>query len=1169
MPPGFVHLHVHSEYSLLDSTIRVGELVAACARAGMPAVALTDQANLFALVKFYRAAEAAGIKPIAGCDLWLADAADPAQPQRLVVLCQNDRGYRNLSQLLSRAYAELRHGERALVQAAWLEALGEGLIVLAGQHSDVGRALLAGNDDAAHERAAWWRERFPERYYLEATRTARPGEEAFLAGGLELAAALDLPVVASNDVRFLARDDFEAHEARVCIHAGRVLADPRRPREYSPDQYLKTPAEMARTFADLPELLDNAVELARRCNLEMSFGHYALPAFPAPAGQDLAGYIRTQARAGLAQRLAARPLAPGFSREDYASRLETELDVIIGMEFPGYFLIVADFIGWARNNGVPVGPGRGSGAGSLVAFSLGITDLDPLRYGLLFERFLNPERVSMPDFDVDFCMEGRDRVIEYVADRYGRDRVSQIITYGTMAAKAVLRDTGRVLGMPYGQVDRIAKLIPRMPLDLSLEDALGRSEKARREPDRVVGEFRALYEEDEEARQLVDLALKLEDLTRNAGKHAGGVVIAPGPLHEFAPLYSDGGEGVVTQFDKDDVEAVGLVKFDFLGLRTLTIIDRAQAAINARRAAAGEAPLDVAALPLDDPAVFDLLRRARTVAVFQLESRGMQGMLKDARPDCFEDIIALVSLYRPGPMDLIPSYCARKQGREAIEYPDPRVEPILKETYGIMVYQEQVMQMAQIIGGYSLGGADLLRRAMGKKKVEEMVRHRATFREGAARNGLEQARADAIFDLMEKFAGYGFNKSHAAAYALVSYQTAWLKAHYPAEFMAAVLSADMDNTDKVVTFLAEARALGLAVLPPDIQSSGFEFNAIEPGTIRYGLGAVKGVGRGAIENLVTTRRDGGPFADLGDFCRRVDSSRLNKRVLEALILSGALDALAPTRASLMAQLPEAMRAAEQQARDAQAGQNDMFGAASPAVATLVLPVVPEWPIAQRLAGERDTLGHYLSGHPTDAWRDLLADVTTCPAGEIDRHFRPPQREGRSRYADLQPFVLAGAVSALRKQGDSRAFASVEDFSGRFEAVLYRETWQEFGALLTRDAILVFEGGLGVDEFTGGYQMRVQAVSTIEAACERRARVLRLRLNGVQPDFIPRLQHALADHRGGTTPVRLAYRNATGQGEIELGSEWRVRASPALRQALQSLDGVLAADIVFGQSRGEG
>ncbi|MET0229523.1 MAG: DNA polymerase III subunit alpha, partial [Rhodanobacteraceae bacterium] len=1048
MSAEFIHLHVHSEYSLIDSTIRVGDLVAACAGAGMPAVALTDQSNLFALVKFYKAAEAAGIKPIAGCDLWVADHEGRAQPHRLTVLCQNREGYLNLSRLLSRAYAEGRHGDLAIVDLEWLDAANAGLIALAGRESEIGRLILGGRDDYARARADRMRARFPDRFYLEAARTHRPNEDVFLEGALALAETLDLPVVASNDVRFLARDDFEAHEARVCIHAGRVLADPKRPREYSADQYLKTPAEMAALWSDLPELVENSVELAKRCNLELSFGKYFLPAFPVPSEHTLDSFIRASAREGLESRLAKHPPAAGFTREDYDERLVLELDVIVQMGFPGYFLIVADFINWAKQHDIPVGPGRGSGAGSLVAYALGITDLDPLRYDLLFERFLNPERVSLPDFDVDFCMDRRDEVIDYVAAKYGRDRVSQIITYGTMAAKAVLRDTGRVLGMPYGQVDRIAKLLPKVPLDLSLEDALGRSDKSRKEPDRVVGEFRQLYATDEEVKELVDLALKLEDLTRNAGKHAGGVVIAPGPLSDYAPLFSEGGgEGLVTQFDKDDVEAVGLVKFDFLGLRTLTIIDWAVKAINAKRSTRGESPVDIAALPTDDPGSYALLKRCQTTAVFQLESRGMRDLVKKLQPDTFEDIIALVALFRPGPLQsgMVDDFIARKHGRADVSYPHALLEPILKPTYGVIVYQEQVMQIAQVLAGYSLGGADLLRRAMGKKKPEEMAKQRVTFETGAAENGIEARVATSIFDLMEKFAEYGFNKSHSAAYALVAYQTAWLKAHYPAEFMAAVLSADMDNTDKVVNFLGEARTMQLTVQPPDINASNYMFEASDDRTIVYGLGAVKGVGRGAVESIVAARRSGGAFRDMPDFCRRVDAQKINKRVLEALILSGSMDALGPNRASLALQLPEAVRAAEQQARDAEAGQHDMFGAASAApVASTPLPTAPEWPIERKLAGERETLGHYLSGHPTDSWKMLIARIATSPIGDIDQHYKPlAPGERRGRFSD-QSYTIAGQVIAIRKRGDTMAFVQVEDWSGRVEVSLFREAAIEFG-----------------------------------------------------------------------------------------------------------------------------
>ncbi|OZB60292.1 MAG: DNA polymerase III subunit alpha [Lysobacterales bacterium 14-68-21] len=1180
MPARFVHLHLHSEYSLVDSTIRIKALVDGCVRAGMPAVALTDDSNMFALVKFYKACSAAGIKPIGGCDLWISAPDDP-RPWRLAVLCQDREGYLNLSRLVSRAWRDGQAGGKATVEAGWLTpAASHGLIALLGRESEVARIAVNQGVEAALAKLRPLARLFPDRLYLELTRCGREGEETWNTAALALATELDLPVIASNDVRFLKQDDFESHEARVCINQGRVLADPKRPRDYSDQQYLKSPEEMEALFADLPEALENTVELAKRCNLELSFGTYYLPDFPVPEGHDLASYIRELAREGLAERLAAAPLAEGKTLADYEARLERELDVIIEMGFPGYFLIVADFINWGKQNGIPVGPGRGSGAGSLVAWVLKITDLDPLQYDLLFERFLNPERVSMPDFDIDFCMDRRDEVIDYVARKYGRDHVSQIITYGSMAAKAVLRDSGRVLGMGYNAVDRIAKLIPARPLDLTLSDALGRSEKSKKEPDRVVKEFCDLYEQDEdEARPLIDLALSLENLTRNVGKHAGGVVIGPKPLTEFAPLYCEpGGGGVVTQYDKDDVEAVGLVKFDFLGLRTLTIIDWAVKAINARRATTGEEPLDISQLPIDDVPTYELLKRAQTVAVFQLESSGMQRMLKDARPDRFGDIVALVALYRPGPMDLIPSFVARKHGKEEVEYPDPRVEPILKETYGIMVYQEQVMQMAQIVGGYSLGGADLLRRAMGKKKPEEMVKHRAMFREGAAKDGLSAEKADQIFDLMEKFAGYGFNKSHAAAYALVSYQTAWLKAHYPAEFMAATISSDMDNTDKVVTFLTESKAIGLTVLPPDANASEYMFVAVEPKVIRYGLGAIKGVGQGACEAIVDERKRNGPYKDLADFCRRVDPTKLNRRVLEALILAGSLDALAPTRASLMEQLPDAIKAAEQHLRDRQSGQNDMFGAAMGAVTPVVqieLPTVPEWPLERKLQGERDTLGHYLSGHPTDPWRDELAQLSSCPLGEIAERYQPPRprknddgENNRFRRGPDTPWTVAGMVAAVRKRGDSDAFVRLEDGTGSIEVSFFGELFQQVSPLLVRDEILIVEGGLRIDEFSGGgFQVRARSAITLADACRRHARLLRLKLNGITPDFPAQLQRTLAGFRGGRASVVLhGYHNRDAQADLELGEAWRVEAIPDLLRAVRALPGVEAARLRIVKSQ---
>ncbi len=1010
MTPGFVHLHVHTEYSLVDGLVRVKPLVAACAAAGMPACAVTDQSNLFAMVKFYRAAQYAGVKPIIGVELWVRDAQHKDEAARLVLLCQNREGYLNLTRLVTRSYLEGQVRGIPGIDKSWLVGHSDGLIALSGgREGDVGRALLAGQSERAEQLLRDWLALFPQRYYLELMRTGRMGEEEYLHAAVALATICDAPVVASNDVRFLAREEFEAHEARVCIQDGRTLNDPRRPRHYSEQQYLRSPAEMAELFADIPEALANSVEIARRCNLELTLGENVLPEFPVPAGMDVNDFLRTESHQGLEQRL-QRILAGvadvEATRAEYVARLNLELDVIIGMGFPGYFLIVADFIRWARNNGVPVGPGRGSGAGSLVAYALGITDLDPIHYDLLFERFLNPERVSMPDFDVDFCMEGRDRVIEYVAERYGRERVSQIITYGSMAAKAVVRDVGRVLGHPYGFVDRIAKLIP-FELGITLDKALEQEDELRR-----------LYKDDDDVHTLIDLARSLEGLARNAGKHAGGVVIAPSRLTDYTPLYCEqGSTATVTQFDKDDVEAVGLVKFDFLGLRTLTIIDWAVQTINRARVESGEAPLDITALPMDDVPSFDLLKRCATTAVFQLESRGMKDLIKRLQPDTFEEIIALVALFRPGPLQsgMVDDFIARKHGRQVVEYPHPDVEPILRPTYGVILYQEQVMQIAQVLSGYTLGGADMLRRAMGKKKPEEMAKQRASFVDGAKARGVEEATATYIFDLMEKFAGYGFNKSHSAAYALVSYQTAWLKSHYPAAFMAAVLSADMDNTDKVVTLIDECRDMKLDVAPPDINHSAYAFTVNGVDGIRYGMGAIKGVGLAAIEGIIAERTEKGAFRDLFDLCRRIDLRKANRRVLEALIRSGAMDALGDNRASLMASLPAALHLAEQDARDATAGQVDLFGLAAPQADAATTDVsahtahLPEWDEAERLTGEKETLGLYLTGHPIARY---------CRrAGQV--HQRPHRRghDLAGRRLDLQHQELRqGQQGAVRRAG---------------------------------------------------------------------------------------------------------------------------------------------------------
>ncbi|MCI4566850.1 DNA polymerase III subunit alpha [Lysobacter sp. CFH 32150] len=1175
MSARFAHLHLHSEYSLLDSTIRIAELVGRCVALGQPAVAITDQNNLFALVKFYKAAEAAGIKPIAGADVLLADGNE--SPTRLTLLCRDRDGYLSLSRLLTRAWMEGHRHDGVVLRPEWLRESNNGLFVLAGRNSEAGRLAASGKHDLAEQWLADWQRHTGERLHLELTRTGRDGEDAFNAFALHASTQRGIPVVASNDARFLDKDGFEAHEARVCIASGRVLDDPKRPREYSAEQYVKSSEEMATLFADAPDAIDNAIALATRCNLELSLGTYYLPAFPVPDEHTLDSWIRSEARDGLRKRLEKQPLATGHDLASYEARLETELDVIITMGFPGYFLIVADFINWAKDHDIPVGPGRGSGAGSLVAWALGITDLDPIPYDLLFERFLNPERVSMPDFDIDFCMDRRDEVIDYVAAKYGRDRVSQIITYGTMAAKAVVRDAGRVLGHPYGFVDGIAKLIP-LTLGVSLDDALGESDAAKKNPELASAELIQRYQSEEDVRDLLTLARELEDLTRNAGKHAGGVVIAPSPLSDFCPLFAEHdahglGRNPVTQFDKDDVEAIGLVKFDFLGLRTLTIIDWAVKAINVRRSAKGgtpdeSRPLDITALPLDDAKTYELFARGDSVAVFQFESRGMRELLKRARPDTFEDIIALAALFRPGPLGsgMDREWVDRKHGNTVVSYPHPSLEPVLSPTYGVIVYQEQVMQIAQVLAGYSLGGADLLRRAMGKKKPEEMAKERVKFESGAEERGVNARVASQIFDLMEKFAEYGFNKSHSAAYALVAYQTAWLKVHYPAEFMAAVLSSDMDNTDKVVGFLDEARALGLTVLPPDVNASNYMFEAIDsPGsdsqanrsaqTIRYGLGAVKGVGRGACE-AIADERTHGAFADLLEFCKRVDSSKLNRRALEALVNAGALDALGKNRPSLLLQLPEVLKATEQLARERDAGQVSLFGgpAAAPEL-RIELPESDDWPLLQKLQGERETLGHYLSGHPLDPYRDELRALIGHDLGDLDRLWSERPEDERRGWRQEATVIIAGQVIGMRKRGDSQAFVQLEDGRGRIECAFFAESYYEFAPLLTRDRILVIEGGLREDEFSGGFSLRARRCWDYTQLCSQHAQRLSVKLDLRQRDALSQFERALHGYTPGSTPLLLEAITADAVGRLSINGGQGIRVDAALPGLLRSLPGV--------------
>jgi DNA polymerase III subunit alpha len=1145
----FVHLKLHTEYSLVDGVVRVPDLMAAVSAAHMPAVALTDQSNLFAMVKFYKEAQSAGVKPLIGVDAWVRELGERIPPSRIVFLCQNLEGYRHLTQLVTRSYLEGQQRGAPMLEHAWLDAANlRGLIVLCGgPEGDIGRALARGREDEAERCLKRWQGLCGNRFYLEVQRTGRAGEQQYSEGVLDLAERHGVAALATNDVRFLARSDFEAHEARVCIHDGALLADPGRVRRYSEDQYLKSPQEMAALFADAPELLANTVEVAKRCSLEIRLGSSMLPAYPVPAGSTTEDFLRTESQRGLSSRLAVPP-------PQYQSRLTLELDVICAMGFAGYFLIVADFIRWARENGVPVGPGRGSGAGSLVAYVLGITDLDPIEHDLLFERFLNPERVSMPDFDVDFCMDGRDRVIDYVAKKYGRERVSQIITYGTLAAKAVVRDVGRVLGHNYGYVDKIAKLIP-MEIGMTLEKALEQEEELRR-----------LYKDDGEVHDLIDLAKSLEGLARNAGTHAGGVVIAPSVLTDFTPLYCEEGSSTpVTQFDKDDVEAAGLVKFDFLGLRTLTIIDWVVREINAQRAAAGEAPLVMNALPMDDAATYALLKSTKTTAVFQLESRGMKDLIKRLQPDRFGDIVALVALFRPGPLQsgMVDDFIARKHDTTGaiIDYLHPDLKPALEATYGVILYQEQVMQIAQVLAGYTLGSADLLRRAMGKKKPEEMAKQRSIFVSGATARGVREVQATHIFDLMEKFAGYGFNKSHSAAYALLSYQTAWLKAHYAAAFMAAVLSSDMDKTDKVVLLFDECASMGLKVLPPDVNESVFKFRVAGPASIRYGLGAIKGVGESAVEAMIEERTANGPFKSLPDLCRRIDLQRVNRRVFEALIKSGSLDRIGPNRATLNAELERSMHLGEQNSRASSVGQVDLFGLSA---ASAEPAVVAEWGEAQRLAGERETLGLFLTGHPITPYEPDLKFLVGARLVDVGGPKPPPAPEGGRTWSAGKPATVAGLVLEIRRR-PNRVTLILDDRTARIEVSLFEEAFQQHRDIIVKDAILIVEGTLRYDDFIEGWRVQAKTLMDIDRARERFARRLWLRWPEEfdEPAGMSRFEQMLKPYLRGPCGVSVAVNRPEYTGKVHLSDAWTVRPTRELLAKLSALVGREGWYLVYG------
>lgn len=1153
MTPQFIHLRVHSEFSIVDGIVRVKSLIAELAKQDIPAVAITDQINLFATVKFYGAATAKGVKPLIGCDLFVENSDISQPPYLLPVLCQNTQGYKNLTRLVTRAYRENQGKYGALIKRQWLAEAHAGLIALSGaEQGDVGQALLANNLQLAEQLLHYWQDLMPDRYYIELQRTGQTEQQRYIDLILPIAQQRQLPVVATNNVRFIAREDYEAHEARVCIHSGYTLNDPKRPKLTTTQQYLKTPAEMAELFADIPEALQNTVQIAKRCNLNLQLGESFLPTYPIPKNQAAAEYLAEQSQIGLIKRLkiifdCEEPQQnPEF--ETYYQRLQTELNVINSMGFAGYFLIVADFIAWSKEHDIPVGPGRGSGAGSLVAYSLGITELDPLQYALLFERFLNPERLSMPDFDIDFCMEGRDQVIEYVAQKYGRDSVSQIITYGTMAAKAVVRDVGRVLSHPYGFVDKLAKLIP-FELGITLDKALQQEE-----------ELRQRYQQEEEVRLLIDLARKLEGITRNAGKHAGGVVIAPSVLTDHVPLYCEpDGENLVTQYDKDDVEAVGLVKFDFLGLRTLTIIKWALRNINQQRQQNHLEPLDISRISLQDEKTFVLLKTCHTTAVFQLESRGMKDLIKRLQPDCFEEIVALVALYRPGPLQsgMVDDFIARKHGQAAVEYFHPDLEAILRSTYGVILYQEQVMQIPQLLAGYTLGGADILRRAMGKKKPEEMAKQRSVFIEGAKERGVEEKLASHIFDLMEKFSGYGFNKSHSAAYALLSYQTAWLKAHYPAAFMAAVLSSDMDNTDKVVSFIVDSRSFGLVILPPHINHSHYQFTVQDDKTILYGLGAVKGVGEAAVESIVAARQNAGAFSSLFDFCQRIDLRKVNRRALESLIKAGALDELGADRATLMQSIASALRFAEKTSQDLAWGQHDLFAdevQLTMAPAITYSPALP-WSDEQRLLGERETLGFYLTGHPLDRYQQEFAKFT---------HGLIVSLQADSYKSQIIAGVIKSVRTLMTKRGKRMAIISLEDQTSSVDVMLFSEAYDAAKANLVKDAVLIVEGTVDHDDFSGRLRVRGDKVYNLTTIRERFVKCLWLRITKQQATtgIIEQLKIQLQTYQRGQCKVCIEYIEGGADAHLTLSREWWVEPTDVVLQGVQHTVGTAQAEFVY-------
>jgi DNA polymerase III subunit alpha len=1139
--PGFVHLHVHSAYSLLEGALPIAKLAEFAKADQQPALALTDTDNMFGGLEFSEKLAGYGIQPIVGCAVAIDfgdESRDPRQSgrvrplSRVVLLAAREEGYRSLMRLNSRAFLETESSDKPHLKLAALEGATDGIIALTGgPGGPLDAAIAAGQAELAESRCAALQRLFGDRLYIELQRHGTTAERAVEPALLDLAYAKNIPLVATNEPYFARREDYDAHDALIAIAEGRVVAESDR-RQLTAEHYFKSRAEMAALFADLPEALASTVEIARRCSYRPRTEKPILPRFSVGDRQvDEAKELRTRAEAGLIRRMASHGLAPGRTEEEYRERLAFELNVIEGMKYPGYFLIVSDFIQWAKEQGIPVGPGRGSGAGSLVSYALTITDLDPMRFALLFERFLNPERVSMPDFDVDFCQDRRDEVIRYVQNRYGRDQVAQIITFGTLQARGVLRDVGRVLEMPYGQVDKLCKLVPQNPAaPVTLAKAIEGEPKLQAERDSNPVVKRAF-----------DIALKLEGLYRHASTHAAGIVIGDRPLSELVPLYRDPKSDMpVTQFNMKWVEQAGLVKFDFLGLKTLTVLQTAVRLLKQRGV-----EIDLSAIPLDDQKTYDLLSRAEAVGIFQLESQGMRRALLDMRPDRFEDIIALVALYRPGPMANIPTYCARKHGVEKPEYIHPKLEPILRETYGVIVYQEQVMQAAQILAGYTLGQADLLRRAMGKKIRSEMQAQRKHFVAGATERGIDRSHADAIFDLLERFAEYGFNKSHAAAYALVAYQTAYLKANYPVEFMAASMTLDMGNTDKLSEFRAEAERLGISVESPSVNRSGVEFD-VEGNTIHYALAALKGVGRQAVESIITARSER-PFADLADFAARINPKSVNKRVLESLAASGAFDVLEPNRARAFGGVDTILSTAQRTFEAVSVGQNDMFGGPSSREA-LALPTVEPWLTAEKLQREYDAIGFFLSGHPLDEYAAILKNMKVQSWADFSRAVKTGQTAGK---------LAATVVSRMErrtKTGNKMGIFGLSDPSGHYEAIMFAEGLQQYRDILEPGAsVLLF---LTAEAQGDEVRARIQSADPLDQAAAKLQKGLRVMVRDTAP--LDGIGRRLADKGDGEVTMIAQLVDGT---EVDMRLPGRFKLSPQIAGAIKAIPGVIQVEMV--------